>query len=72
MSLCWNFKPGEVRKEGCEVCQCVNNFYTCDKSACETTEEVVTFVPVETTVSKVSPLTVPSTVTPPPKCNENK
>ncbi|KAJ3643777.1 hypothetical protein Zmor_026489 [Zophobas morio] len=34
-------KPGTVYRESdCKVCQCVDNFYTCDESACIESEEV--------------------------------
>ncbi|XP_025836285.1 hemocytin [Agrilus planipennis] len=37
-------KPGTVVKESdCAVCQCIDNFYTCDESACVTKEMTSTF-----------------------------
>ncbi|XP_078043521.1 hemolectin [Augochlora pura] len=78
--------PGAVLKESeCEICQCINNFYTCDKSLCTdivqetTTKKLLTppFTPSpyeeSTTPSLVEPtIVVISTVHPPPYCSSNR
>lgn len=65
---CWshNGQPvisGSVQKESeCEICQCINNYYTCDKSSCVsiinnvTTEKLITQPPTETTTLSTPPL----------------
>lgn len=52
--------PGAVIKESeCEICQCINNYYTCDKSLCislnnqTSTEKPVTYLPTEATTSSL-------------------
>ncbi|XP_012135564.1 hemolectin [Megachile rotundata] len=79
---------GAVIKESeCEICQCINNYYTCDTSSCSTTsteksftrsqmEAITTSSPMfETTKpSTQTPVTIviPSTVSPPAYCDSNK
>ncbi|CAK9818181.1 SSPO [Anthophora quadrimaculata] len=80
--------PGAVLKESeCEICQCINNYYTCDKSSCVSvvstvnTEKPVTQqsteatnVPTHLTTEKgvkVHTMVVLSTVTPPGYCISN-
>ncbi|EFA10333.2 hemocytin [Tribolium castaneum] len=74
-------KPGTVYRESdCRVCQCINNYYTCDESECEGKEEGRLLesqlthyngkeVKVELATT-ILPL-VPSTVTPPEKCDQD-
>ncbi|XP_026826604.1 hemocytin isoform X2 [Ooceraea biroi] len=78
--------PGAVRKESdCEICQCINNYYTCDSTSCEvSTHEplitVTTHPPLSskstlrtTTTSHIDEHTtilLHSTITPPGKCDE--
>ncbi|XP_011303247.1 hemocytin [Fopius arisanus] len=70
-----SIKPGVVVQESqCEVCQCVNNYYSCDSSICAT--EIVT--QVTPTQSSSRPLIeesttiVPDTATPPEPCASGK
>ncbi|XP_053978189.1 hemocytin [Hylaeus volcanicus] len=61
--------PGSVLKESeCEICQCINNYYTCDTSSCASvtdqgpTEKNVTYLPTEpTTVSNFPSSEKPTT-----------
>lgn len=54
---------GAILKESeCEICQCINNYYTCDKSLCVsvtnkvTTEKPITQPPTEATTLLTTPL----------------
>lgn len=55
--------PGVVKKESdCEICQCINNYYTCDSTSCgniSTHEPPIIFIthPPLSTTSKSSPMT---------------
>ncbi|XP_043601962.1 hemocytin isoform X2 [Bombus pyrosoma] len=75
---------GAILKESeCEICQCINNYYTCDKSLCVsatnkvTTDKPITQPPTEATTLPTTPLTeaftiiIPSTVSPPAYCVSN-
>ncbi|KOX75564.1 Hemocytin [Melipona quadrifasciata] len=75
---------GAVLKESeCEICQCINNYYTCDRSLCATvtnkvtTEKLTTQPLTEATTLSISPSTgshtivIPSTVSPPAYCVSN-
>nr|XP_034190302.1 hemocytin [Osmia lignaria] len=50
--------PSAVIKESeCEICQCLNNYYTCDRSLClKSTEKPITYPQTETTTTPTSPL----------------
>ncbi|XP_043259225.1 hemocytin isoform X1 [Colletes gigas] len=73
--------PSAVVKESeCEICQCINNYYTCDGSSCTSeinqtsTKKSATYLPTETTTSSTTPslkehtIVVPSTISPPAHC----
>ncbi|KAK4875849.1 hypothetical protein RN001_012271 [Aquatica leii] len=62
-------KPGVVTSETeCRRCQCVDNFYTCDESACTTTTiKPITRPVVELTTTISYEKTTISIVTPPPE-----
>ncbi|XP_063975011.1 hemocytin [Diachasmimorpha longicaudata] len=69
-------KPGVVINESnCKVCQCVNNYYSCDSSRCVTTD-----VTLEPSIKPSHPPTpieelttiMPITVTPPEACESGK
>lgn len=75
--------PGAVKKESdCEICQCVNNYYTCDTTFCGNTssskESETTTQPSLTTQSswrttsytEEDTILLNSTVTPPAECDE--
>ncbi|XP_017781781.1 PREDICTED: hemocytin [Nicrophorus vespilloides] len=70
-------KPGTVVKESdCMLCQCIDNYYTCDKSTCGDEEEAYTILPdvIETVSGQPKYVTEPTimvvnTVTPPKECN---
>ncbi|KZC09215.1 Hemocytin [Dufourea novaeangliae] len=68
--------PGAVLKESeCEICQCINNYYTCDKSLC--TEGITPLTTLAPYVKLTTPsvvehtMLVPSTVSPPAYCESN-
>ncbi|BES96307.1 Hypothetical protein NTJ_09116 [Nesidiocoris tenuis] len=69
-------KPGEVRSpEGspCKVCQCLNNEYVCDDSACHTTVHEETTVTSPTTILTTEDIIIlESTVSPPPDCESER
>ncbi|XP_066594945.1 hemocytin-like [Prorops nasuta] len=78
-------KPGTVvRVSDCEICQCVNNYFACDKSLCATTIEpeltTVSFfstIGTNAWVDTVKPLEehtiiIGSTVTPPELCDSKE
>lgn len=66
-------KPGQVIKESaCESCQCLDNSYVCDKSSCDKPPVIVLNETKIVTPSKPPPIfIVPSTVAPPPKCQNH-
>ncbi|XP_015177061.1 PREDICTED: hemocytin [Polistes dominula] len=78
-----SIKPGNVVKESeCEICQCIHNYYTCDKTVCTNVAHQVepsssTFTPTLNYEEKLSTLItteeniiiVTSTVTPPEQCD---
>lgn len=62
----------------CEICQCIKNYYTCDKSSCSTVINNITTEQSNTqSWTETSPLfeihtfIIPSTVNPPPYCTSN-
>ncbi|XP_031828807.2 hemolectin [Nomia melanderi] len=76
--------PGAVLKESeCEICQCINNYYTCDRSLCiDAINKTTTEGPIlplttpsyeEITTPRLTEQTivVPSTVHPPAYCDSN-
>lgn len=72
------FQPGTVHRESdCELCQCIENHYTCDRSACAETIHLQPGVEAED-IGKVSiPDTeavafIKNTVTPPEQCDDSK
>jgi hypothetical protein len=82
-------KPGSVVWESeCEVCQCIDNQYECDTTACNRTTFSTLATQTEPTVYTETPpvqttpvvnattlpvtLTVKTTVTPPPPCDVNR
>ncbi|KAK2585761.1 hypothetical protein KPH14_010370 [Odynerus spinipes] len=72
-------KPGTVVKETeCEICQCINNYYTCDKTICmnvshkfETTSSIHTYN-YQTKPSTSMIIIIHSTVTPPEQCDSGR
>ncbi|XP_043682227.1 hemocytin isoform X2 [Vespula pensylvanica] len=79
-----SIKPGTVVKETeCEICQCINNYYTCDKTFCTNVNHQVepsssTLMFDYETESSTSTTTekhiiiVSSTVTPPELCHSDR
>lgn len=77
------FQPGTVYRESdCRVCQCINNYYTCDESECEAERGRVVassfdYYEIKKTKAEIEKPTtvevplVPITVTPPEKCSED-
>lgn len=62
-------KPGTVYKESeCEFCQCMDNHYVCDRSACVAP---LTAPPVDETedVEWMTELVMSTTLSPPPECD---
>lgn len=60
-----------MKESECEMCQCLENVYVCDMSSCAKPPMVI-----ETEMKTVEPSTppifiVPSTVAPPPKCENH-
>ncbi|KAK9502170.1 hypothetical protein O3M35_012753 [Rhynocoris fuscipes] len=64
-------KPGVVVSESaCESCQCLNNYYSCDSSLCQTT--IATTVAPTTLQIQTEIFIIPSTVTPPERCPNDR
>lgn len=62
-------KPGTVfRESDCEICQCIDNHYVCDRSACA---PVLTTPGIPPDVEIFTEGFIKSTVTPPAECDED-
>lgn len=63
-------KPGTVYEESdCEFCQCIDNHYVCDRSACEPLAVTRSIMEKED-VELFTDIFIKSTVSPPPECVE--
>lgn len=52
------FPSAVIKESECEICQCLNNYYTCDRSLCSkaSTEKPITYPQTETITTPTSPL----------------
>ncbi|KAL1513261.1 hypothetical protein ABEB36_002690 [Hypothenemus hampei] len=67
-------KPGQVVKDGCKECQCLDNSYSCNEEQCNAelvsisgAELARNYTDLPTTIAYLIP-----SVSPPPECNEDR
>ncbi|KAG5886861.1 hypothetical protein JTB14_017666 [Gonioctena quinquepunctata] len=68
-------KPGEVfEEEGCKLCQCIDNAYTCHvRDDCNEEERLLPFGHFKETTEEPEPtMYITSSITPPPQCDEDR
>ncbi|KAF5285691.1 hypothetical protein FQR65_LT13076 [Abscondita terminalis] len=64
-------KPGDIIQESpCEVCQCIDNFYVCDNTICQTPSPIIE--PTTTIRTPSNLVFYPTTVSPPLECSEDR